>query len=180
MGTIAGNVAAIVTLGHDGFLRTAQTDSSGRFSFKQVPYGKYFIKAEANGYAFGQAQTVSVSAPVGNVVHAPPTNPQAPNGETRVRIVFYAKDDKAGIRNLYYTLLDPQGISHNFYYAHASWKTRFFQGNPDVWTRYEITEMLPIGSAPGKWGLAQMELLDQAHNSKAYNFLEVLHFEIAP
>ncbi len=112
-------------------------------------------------------------------IDATPTNPQAPNGETRVRIVFYAKDNKAGIRNLYYTLLDPQGISHNFYYAHASWKTRFFQGNPDVWTRYEVTEVLPIGSAPGKWGLAQMELLDQAHNSKAHNFLEVLHFEIA-
>jgi hypothetical protein len=113
-------------------------------------------------------------------IDATPTNPAAPNGETLVHIVFYARDDKAGIRNAYYTLLDPQGISHNFYYVHDSWKTLFFEGDPTPWTRYEITEVLPVGSAPGKWGLAQLELVDQAHNSKAYSFLEVLHFEIMP
>jgi Carboxypeptidase regulatory-like domain len=112
-------------------------------------------------------------------IEAVPTNPLAPNGETRVRIVFYARDDKAGIRTLNYSLLDPQGISHNYYYTHDSWKSRFFKGDPNVWTRYEINEVLPVGSAPGRWGLAKMEMLDQAHNSKFYNFQEVLHFEIA-
>jgi hypothetical protein len=43
-----------------------------------------------------------------------------------------------------------------------------------------MTEVLPVGSAPGKWGLAQLELLDQAHNARTYNFLEILHFEISP
>jgi hypothetical protein len=113
-------------------------------------------------------------------IEATPSNPQTPNGETLVRIVFYARDDKAGIRNLYYTLLDPQGLSHNFYFAAESWKSRFFQGDPTLWTRYEITETLPVGSAPGKWGLANIEIHDQANNLKNYNFLEILHFEIAP
>ncbi|MFM8658579.1 MAG: hypothetical protein ACKOCQ_01410 [Candidatus Nitrosotenuis sp.] len=38
--------------------------------------------------------------------------------------------------------------------------------------------VLPEGSAPGKWALIQMNLSDKANNSKSYQFVELIHFEI--
>jgi hypothetical protein len=62
VGTIdnLNGASAIVTLGHDGYLRSTSSDASGNYTFKQVPFGKYFIKAEANGYALGQAKEITV------------------------------------------------------------------------------------------------------------------------
>ena len=110
-------------------------------------------------------------------VYAEPTHPEAPDGETKVTINYYARDDKAGYDIGYYTLLDPQGIGHSEYHYIPGRGSMFFDGDPTVWTRYTINCILPKGSAPGIWGLASLDLKDKALNHRTYNFVETLIFE---
>lgn len=76
-----------------------------------------------------------------------------------------------------YWLRDPQGVMHYEYHYHRNYSTIYFDGDPTVWERYIIKCILPKGSAPGIWGLAEMELTDKALNGKTYNFVETLIFE---
>ena len=62
-------------------------------------------------------------------VSAEPTNPNAPNGETKVTISYWARDDKSGLGLVSYRLLDPQGASHFEYHYHENFYTTFFLGN---------------------------------------------------
>ena len=111
-------------------------------------------------------------------ITANPTNPAEPNGETNIKIVYYAKDDKSGLGHVSYILRDPQGILHNFYHYHKNFHSLFFSENPSDLARYDINLILPEGSAPGKWALIEMTLDDKANNSKSYDFTELIHFEI--
>ena len=106
-----------------------------------------------------------------------PTDTHEPNGETQVKIVYYAKDDKSGLGSVSYSLRDPQGITHSYYHYHENFHGLFFEGKPDELARYEINLVLPEGSPPGKWGLAYMKLADKANNKKTYEFTEIIHFE---
>ena len=110
-------------------------------------------------------------------VYAEPTNKEAPDGETLVTINYYARDDKSGLGTVGYYLKDPQGIMHREYHYHRNFHSLYFDGDPTVWERYTIKCILPKGSAPGIWGLAQMDLSDKAWNGKTYNFVETLIFE---
>lgn len=110
-------------------------------------------------------------------VYAQPTNKDAPDGETLVTITYYARDNKAGLGKVLYRLRDPQGIMHYEYHYHRNYSSIYFDGNPAVWEKYTIKCILPKGSAPGIWGLAEMEMEDKALNSKTYNFVETLIFE---
>jgi hypothetical protein len=38
---------------------------------------------------------------------------------------------------------------------------------------------LPVGSAPGTWGLQELSLRDKAYNQRAYNFVETVRFSVA-
>lgn len=78
-----------------------------------------------------------------------------------------------------YRLLDPQGISHFQYHYHANFYTRFFPGNPSGCGEYEIRVVLPVGSAPGRWGLQELVIRDKAGNQRTYNFVETLQFMVA-
>jgi len=111
-------------------------------------------------------------------VSANPLNPQEPNGETMVNIVFHAKDDKSGIGVVSYILRDPQGIEHFDYHYHDNFYSLFFIGNPNEMKSYEIELVLPVGSPPGKWGLTQINLEDKANNKKSFEFTEIVHFEL--
>lgn len=112
------------------------------------------------------------------VVYAEPTHPEAPDGETKVTVNFYARDDNSGFGPCYYHFRDPQGVLHgNYWYYHRNFYTNFFDGDPTVWENYKITHILPQGSAPGIWGLAQMYVSDKAGNKYTYNFVETLIFE---
>ena len=113
-------------------------------------------------------------------VHAEPTHPDAPDGETKVTIGYWAKDDKSGLGVVNYRFLDPQGISHFQYHYHDNFYTQFFVGDPTAWKYYEIDVVLPQGSPPGTWGLQEMELYDKAMNKSSYNFVETMHFQIQP
>ena len=110
-------------------------------------------------------------------VYAEPTHPEAPDGETKVTINYYARDDKSGYDIGDYTLLDQQGIGHFEWHYIPGRGTMFFDGDPTVWKRYTINCVLPQGSAPGIWGLASLGLRDKAMNERTYNFVETLIFE---
>ncbi|MBI2893199.1 MAG: hypothetical protein HYY06_06570 [Deltaproteobacteria bacterium] len=112
-------------------------------------------------------------------VSAAPTRPDAPNGETLVQIDYRARDDASGLGVVGYLLLDPQGLSHGQYHYHRNFYTEFFDGDPTAWEDYEIDVVLPVGSAPGTWGLQLMELSDKAGNRTSYDFTEIIHFEVA-
>jgi hypothetical protein len=111
-------------------------------------------------------------------ISAQPTNPSRPNGETNVSISYYAKDNKSGLGQVSFVLRDPQGVQHHFYHYHKNFHTLFFDGKPAELAKYHISLVLPEGSAPGKWALIQMNLVDKANNSKSYQFVEIMHFEI--
>jgi hypothetical protein len=110
-------------------------------------------------------------------IYAEPTHPEAPDGETIVTINYYARDDKSGLGLVSYLLRDPQGIDHHAYHYHRNFYTKYFDGDPTVWERYTATIILPPGSAPGIWGLAELSLNDKAGNGKIYNFVETVIFE---
>jgi hypothetical protein len=110
-------------------------------------------------------------------ISAKASNQNSPSGETEVKIVFYASDDKSGLGQVSYRLQDPQGIQHNFYHYHENFHSLFFDGQPKESKRYDINLILPEGSAPGKWALTSMTLSDKANNKKTYEFTEVIHFE---
>ena len=111
-------------------------------------------------------------------VYAEPTHPEAPDGETKVTINFYARDNISGLGTCEYYFIDPQGVRHgNYYYEHRNSRTEFFDGDPTVWEHYQIVHILPRGSVPGRWGLASINVRDKAFNEYTYNFLETLIFE---
>jgi uncharacterized repeat protein (TIGR02543 family) len=111
-------------------------------------------------------------------ITAVPTNPSAPNGETRVTITYYAKDNKSGLGLVYLRLLGPQGEGFGDYHYHQNFYTLYFQGDPTEWTKYEMIVILPAGSSPGIWGLSEISLHDKAGNFKKYSFLEIVTFQL--
>ena len=111
-------------------------------------------------------------------ISAVPTNPTAPNGETRVTITYYVRDDKSGLGWVYLRLMGPQGESFGDYHYHQNFHSLYYVGDPTAWTKYELILILPAGSSPGLWGLAEMTLQDKAGNRIVYNFLELLTFEL--
>jgi len=111
-------------------------------------------------------------------VYAEPTHPEAPDGETKVTINFFVRDDISGFGPSYYHFIDPQGVLHgNYWYYHKNYFTTFFEGDPTVWEHHKIVHILPQGSAPGRWGLGQLMVSDKAGNQYTYNFVETLIFE---
>ena len=111
-------------------------------------------------------------------VRATPVNPSNPDGQTNVVITYYAKDDKSGLGMVNYKLIDPTGKTFFEYHYHDNFYTKFFKGNPTVYKKYVIRHVLPKGSAPGTWGLLEINLSDKGGNTKNYNFREVLHFSV--
>ena len=113
-------------------------------------------------------------------IKAEPTHPEAPNGETLVDITFRVKDDISGYKHTDLRLRDPQGVTH--YYGHTAPNGNFhniyFNGDPTVYETYHQTILLPVGSAPGTWGLAEMTVSDKAGNAFRADFTETVRFEV--
>jgi len=110
-------------------------------------------------------------------IEATPTNPDAPNGETRVVITFYAKDDLSGLGYAGYTLRDPLGGTHGGYHYHENFHSMFFIGDPTEWKQYTVNVILPEGSPPGIWGLLEIFVSDKAGNFRTFNFSEIISFQ---
>ena len=111
-------------------------------------------------------------------ISAEPTNPDAPNGETRVTMTFRIRDNIAGFTHARLHLRDPQGIDHQFYGYDPNRSDLFPPGDPSQWKTYSWTVVLPPGSAPGTWGLAEMNVWDRAENFRQYDFTEIIHFDV--
>jgi hypothetical protein len=122
-------------------------------------------------------------------VVAEPTNPQAPNGETRVDINFNARDlsdfpgYEAGIEAVNLTLRDPQGKKFGYQTGNATMNHPDIDYNSDPtfdseWRNYRFDLTLPVGSAPGLWGISDIVIRDKVGNTKSYNFEEYIRFDI--
>ena len=111
-------------------------------------------------------------------ISAEPTNPDAPNGETLVTMTFRIRDNIAGFHTASLYLRDPQGIDHQFYGYDPHGSDLFPPGDPSQWTTYTWSVVLPPGSAPGTWGLAEMVVWDRAGNFRQYDFTEIIHFDV--
>ncbi len=115
-------------------------------------------------------------------IQAEPTNPAAPNGETRVDISFRIRDNLSGYNSSGIRLRDPQGETHGFSHYGPDHNQRdnnmYFTGDPTVYQTYQKTVNLPVGSPPGTWGLAEMKIIDMAHNIRRVDFTEIVRFEV--
>jgi len=117
-------------------------------------------------------------------IHAEPTNPVAPNGETRVTVRVRYRDNISGVGFIRMHLRDPQGgTHHSFLYDHRYDGLECEKGivpecDPSQWRSYENVHILPPGSLPGRWGLAELVVEDRAMNIERYNFVEVVHFQV--
>ena len=111
-------------------------------------------------------------------IRAEPTQPAAPNGETRVDISFRVKDNISGYAHTNMLLRDPQGVTHFFRHYDVDFWDIYFSRDPKVYETYHKTIILPVGSAPGTWGLAEMTVMDKAQNALRADFTEIVRFEV--
>ena len=111
-------------------------------------------------------------------IQAEPTQPHAPNGETRVDIIFRIKDNISGYASTDMLLRDPQGGTHFFRHYDVDFWDVYFSRDPKVYETYHKTIILPVGSAPGTWGLAEMNVHDKAQNTLRVDFTEIVRFEV--
>ncbi|MDG1040884.1 MAG: T9SS type A sorting domain-containing protein [Polaribacter sp.] len=123
-------------------------------------------------------------------ITAEPTNPSAPDGETRVNITLIARDlsnfagHEAGISGVSFTLRDPLGGIHGYQSGNATMNHPGFDTgnqlpeNNSNWKTYNFNLLLPKGSPPGQWGMASARVEDKAGNWKNYSFVEYVRFDI--
>ena len=113
-------------------------------------------------------------------INAEPTRPKDPNGETRVDITFKVRDNISGYNGADIALRDPLGTMHWFGHAphERGYSLMYFPGDPTVYETYQTTILLPVGSVPGTWGLAEMKVKDKARNLQRYDFTEIVRFEV--
>ena len=111
-------------------------------------------------------------------VNAEPVNPEAPNGETEVTVSLLHRDNISGLSISTLLLRDPQGGTHLYYiYPEDAWEL-YPTSDPTEWQTLERVVILPPGSIPGTWGLAEVKLVDRAGNSEPHNFVEIVHFDV--
>ena len=112
-------------------------------------------------------------------IQAEPIHPDDPNGATRVDITFRVRDDISGYAWTHLTLRGPNGEKHNFnHHDKDYWRKIYFSRDPTVYETYHQQTILPVGSAPGTWGLAEMDVYDKAGNPLRADFTEIVRFEV--
>lgn len=126
-------------------------------------------------------------------IDAKPSNPDNPNGQTNVLIEFRVKDDISGYNGAaVLRLRDPQGGMHTFsdwedndedgyegeLFHSLYYNERRYHGDPSEWNYRKCYIVLPVGSHPGIWGLAEIDISDKASNYEKYDFTEIVRFEI--
>ena len=129
-----------------------------------------------------KTSTPDIEPPVLDVnnitIKAKPTIPEAPNGETIVDIAFRIKDNISGYEISRMRLRDPHGVTHHFYHIPEGYSGMYFTGDPTLFKKYQQTIVLPVGSVPGTWGLAEMTIFDKAGNALRTDFTEIVRFEV--
>ncbi|MCX6206206.1 MAG: hypothetical protein NTZ19_08145, partial [Bacteroidetes bacterium] len=120
-------------------------------------------------------------------IRATPTNPSSPNGETLFEMWLMIKDTSSynghasGFSNGTYTLRDPQGKEFSFS-MQGDLGNNYYSIAPDSsiygYKSYYLKTLLPVGSAPGIWGVSSILLEDHAVNKKYYSFVEIVRFDV--
>ena len=111
-------------------------------------------------------------------VDAVPTNPEAPNGETEITVGLWYRDNISGMDRAALLLRDPQGGNHHYWIQPDGYASLYPDGDPTEWRYLERVVILPPGSVPGTWGIAEITVDDRAQNYEVYNFVEIVHFEV--
>lgn len=119
-------------------------------------------------------------------IRATPTNPIAPNGETKFEMWLWIKDTSdfpgraSGFRDGIFTLRDPQGLerTYNIIGNGSSFANIFSDSSIYGYRRYYTSILLPVGSPPGLWGVSSITINDQAYNRRHYNFTEIVRFDV--
>ena len=111
---------------------------------------------------------------------AEPFNSKEPDGKTKVDLYYWVKDDISGYAGGYMRLRDPHGAMHHYYFYDTPNRDHgiYFNGDPTVYKQYQETVVLPAGSIPGIWGLAEIVIADNAGNGLLADFTEILRFEV--
>lgn len=113
-------------------------------------------------------------------ISAVPVRPDAPDGETLVTIDFRSWDDISGVATWFRVYLrDPQGLKHHNFCKSTPTVGQIESGGL-VWDLHRCRIVLPRGSAPGVWGLAELAIEDMASNGRRYDFTEIMHFVVEP
>ena len=112
------------------------------------------------------------------MIKAEPTRPEDPNGETIVDITFRVKDNISGYWKADLRLRDPLGNIHQFTHFHPEHYKIYFHGDSKVYETYLKQIILPVGSIPGTWSLAEMVVFDKAHNILRADFTEIVRFKV--
>lgn len=155
------------------------TDKAGNYSFYHVNYGTLVDEHNTIMIQTTTPDDVGPTLDINNIgVSAVPTNPTAPNGETVVTVTMRIKDNLSGVNKGYIRFIDPQGVSHGYWLYFPYFYDYYFDGDPTVEQEYTFQFTLPKGSAPGIWGIYEIELCDCALSSTVYNFAEIVHFDI--
>ena len=111
-------------------------------------------------------------------VDAEPTNPTAPNGETKVTVRLRYRDNISGVTGIYMYLRDPHGGMHHYGVHPEEGNGVYPREDPTNWRSIERVVILPPGSIPGIWGIAEINVEDRAKNLQRHNFVEIVHFEV--
>ena len=113
-------------------------------------------------------------------VDAVPTVPEAPNGETEVTVDLWYRDNISGVAEGRLLLRDPQGGTHSYWLdiPDGGWSLIYPDEDPSEWRHLEHIVILPVGSHPGTWGIAEIVVQDRASNQENYNFVEIVQFEV--
>ena len=98
-------------------------------------------------------------------------------------ISFRVRDNISGYSSTGLRLRDPQGIMHAFGHYGPNHNlgenpNLYFIGDPTAYQSYHKTIVLPVGSVPGTWELAEMNISDMAHNIRRVDFTEIVRFEV--
>jgi|GEM_PF-574589 hypothetical protein len=123
-------------------------------------------------------------------IEASPTNPESPDGETRVDITLLARDlsdfpgHESGVYTVQFTLRDPTGKEYGFQTGNGTMNhPQLDTNNHDPalnsdWRTYNFNLVLPKGSAPGVWGMSSAAVFDRSGNRRLYSFVEYVRFDL--
>ena len=96
-------------------------------------------------------------------------------------ISFRVKDNISGYLSNHMYLRDPNGKMHGSFRHNVPepiYSNVYYTGDPTVYTTYYKNIILPVGSIPGTWGLAEMKVRDKGQNIIRLNFTEIIRFEV--
>ena len=96
-------------------------------------------------------------------------------------ISFRVKDNISGYLSNHMYLRDPNGKMHGSFRHNVPepiYSNVYYTGDPTVYTTYHKNIILPVGSIPGTWGLAEMKVRDKGQNIIRLNFTEIIRFEV--